>query len=188
MTDPEGRAKSEDAHIPDPADAPPPRAANAEAPPPAPAEGTEASAARATNAGVPPAVAKPIVVTTPWHKRWTTRVLAALIILPLLIFAVWAAVTLNVTYERGERYGYVQNFAKQGVICSTWEGELAQTNVPGVAPTIFRFSVRDDELAADIQQSIGKRVALTYAEHRNVPTSCFGKSDYFVSGVRVEEP
>ena len=188
MTDPEGRAKPEDAHVPDPADAPPPATAGARTPPPAPAAGTKASAESATAAGVPPVVAQPIVVRTPWHKRWTTRALAALIILPLMIFAVWAAVTLNVKYERGERYGYVQNFAKQGVICSTWEGELAMTNVPGVAPQIFRFSVRNDEVAADIQQSIGKRVALAYAEHRNVPTSCFGKSDYFVSAVRVEEP
>ncbi|CAN5683180.1 hypothetical protein BH23GEM1_BH23GEM1_00680 [soil metagenome] len=143
---------------------------------------------RANEPTVPPAVAKPIVVATPWHRRLTTRALAALIIVPLLVFAVWAAVTLNVVYERGERYGYVQNFAKQGVICATWEGELAMTNVPGVAPEIFRFSVRDNAVAADIQASIGKRVALAYEEHRNVPTSCFGKSDHFVSGVRVEEP
>lgn len=188
MTDPEGRAKPDDARVPDPADAPPPVAAGAKTPPAAPAEGTEASAARAASVGVPPVVAKPIVVTTPWHKRWSTRLLAALITVPLLIFAIWAAVTLNVAYERGERYGYVQNFAKQGVVCATWEGELAMTNVPGIPPEIFRFSVRDDELAAEIQQTIGKRVALTYAEHRNVPTSCFGKSDHFVSAVRVEEP
>ena len=179
MTEPRSPHDPEDPGIPDPADAPPPR-------PPLPAEDVERE--RPAESAVPPVVAKPVVVETPWHKRWSTRVLAALIILPLLGFAIWAAVTLNVVYERGERYGYVQEFAKQGVVCATWEGELAETNVPGVAPDVFRFSVRDNAVAADVQASIGKRVALSYEEHRNVPTSCFGKSDHFVTGVRVEEP
>ena len=181
MTEPRSPNHPDGPGMPDPADAPPPP------PPPLPAQDVERE--RSTGeAAVPPAIAKPIVVETRWHKRWSTRLLAALIILPLLIFAVWAAVTLNVGYERGERYGYVQNFAKKGIVCATWEGELAMTNVPGVAPEVFPFSVRSDAVAADIQQSIGKRVALTYEEHRNVPTSCFGKSDHYVSGVRVEEP
>lgn len=179
MTDPRSPSERDDPGLPDPADAPPPK-------PPLPAEDVEREPA--PDSAVPPPVAKPVVVEKPWHKRWSTRVLAALIIVPLLIFAVWAAVTLNVVYESGERYGYVQNFAKQGVVCATWEGELAQTNVPGVAPEIFRFTVRDNAVVADVQASIGKRVALQYEEHRNVPTSCFGKSDHFVTGVRVEEP
>lgn len=177
MTEPRSPNDPDDPGMPDPADAPPPL----------PAKDVERERSPGESP-VPPAVAKPIVVVNPWHKRWSTRVLAALIIVPLLIFAVWAAITLNVVYERGEQYGYVQNFARQGVVCATWEGELAMTNVPGVAPEIFRFSVRDDAVAADIQQSVGKRVALQYEEHRNVPTSCFGKSDHFVTGVRVEEP
>ncbi|HUR91759.1 MAG TPA: hypothetical protein VMY38_03710 [Gemmatimonadaceae bacterium] len=159
----------------------------ADAPPPLPAKDVEGERA-SPEPGIAPAVAKPTVVETPWHKRWTTRALAALIILPLLAFAIWAAVTLNVVYERGEKYGYVQNFAKKGLVCATWEGELAMTNVPSVAPELFGFSVRDDAVAADVQQSIGKRVALKYERHKDVPTSCFGKSDYFVTGVRVEEP
>ena len=177
MTERESPGNHDDPDTPDPADAPPPL----------PAKDIECEPAAAQPV-VPPAVAKPIVVEKPWHKRWTTRALAALIILPLLAFAIWAAVTLNVVYERGEKYGYVQNFAKKGLVCATWEGELAMTNVPSVAPEQFAFSVRSDVVAADIQQSIGKRVALKYERHKNVPTSCFGKSDYFVTGVRVEEP
>ncbi len=161
MTEPRGPNEPDDVGAPDPNDVPPP---------------------------VSPVVQKPLVVESPWHKRWAPRVLAVLVLVPLLIFSVWAAVTLNIVYERGERYGYVENLSKKGLVCATWEGELAMTNVPGVAPEIFHFSVRDDAVAADIQQSIGKRVALTYEEHRNVPTSCFAKTDHFVTGVRVEEP
>jgi len=179
MTEPRPPHDPADSGIPDPSDAPPPK-------PPLPAEDVERG--RSGDRAVPPAVARPVVIEQPWHRRVTTRILAALIILPLLAFAIWAAVTLNVVYERGEQYGYVQDFAKQGVVCATWEGELARANVPGVAPEIFRFSVRDDAVAADIQANIGKRVALQYEQHRNVPTSCFAKSDNFVTGVRVEEP
>ena len=177
MTESRSPDDQDDPGTPDPADAPPPL----------PAKDIEREEVT-PQPPVPPAVARPIVVEKPWHKRWTTRALAALIILPLLAFAIWAAVTLNVVYERGEKYGYVQNFAKKGFVCATWEGELAMTNVPSVAPQLFAFSVRDDVVAADIQQSIGKRVALKYERHKNVPTSCFGKSDYFVTGARVEEP
>ncbi|MGI9139668.1 MAG: hypothetical protein ACR2GJ_00965 [Gemmatimonadaceae bacterium] len=188
MTEPRHPSDPEDAGIPDPADAPPPPVAPAAPATPAAPPITTGDKSRADEPTVPPVVAKPIVVESRWHKRWSTRALAALIIAPLLVFAIWAAVTLNVVYERGERYGYVQNFAKKGLVCATWEGELAMTNVPGVAPEMFRFSVRDNAVAADVQQSIGKRVALAYEEHRNVPTSCFGQTDHFVSGVRVEEP
>ena len=181
MSDPRGPNDADDAATPDPADVSPPETARAQ-----PAQTSRPEPAVAPS--VPPEVAKPIVVRTKWHKRWSTRLLAALIVLPLLAFALWAAVTLNVVYERGEKYGYVQNFAKKGLVCATWEGEMAMTNVPGVAPELFGFSVRNDVVAADVQQSIGKRVALKYERHKNVPTSCFGKSDYFVTGVRVEEP
>src|SRR5688572_24955194 len=68
----------DDPGLPDPADAPPPL----------PAKDVEREAVAAEPA-IPPAVAKPIVVEKAWHKRWTTRVLAGLIIVPLLIFAVW---------------------------------------------------------------------------------------------------
>jgi hypothetical protein len=55
---------------------------------------------------------------------------------------------------------------------------------PGVAPEIFRYSVRDDSVARAIDALAGQRVKLTYTEHRGVPTSCFGETDYFAVGVR----
>jgi len=32
---------------------------------------------------------------------------------------------------------------------------------------------------------VGKRVALSDEQHINVPTSCFGETKYFVTGLRV---
>jgi hypothetical protein len=44
--------------------------------------------------------------------------------------------------------------------------------------------VRDDSVAARINATMGKRVALTYEQHIGVPTSCFGETEYFVTDVK----
>jgi hypothetical protein len=57
--------------------------------------------------------------------------------------------------------------------------------VPGVAPTIWEFSVRDPVVVSRLKSAIGDRVALHYTEHRGIPTSCFGQTNYFVDSVTV---
>jgi hypothetical protein len=59
------------------------------------------------------------------------------------------------------------------------------STVPGVAPTIWEFSVRDERAVPQLNKAIGKRVALHYTEHRGVPTTCFGHTAYFVDSVSV---
>jgi hypothetical protein len=44
--------------------------------------------------------------------------------------------------------------------------------------------VPDDEVANQINTSVGERVALHYEEHKWIPFSCFGETGYFVTGVR----
>jgi hypothetical protein len=114
--------------------------------------------------------------------------LAGIIIVPAAIFALWAAITLSWNYSSGERAGYVQKLSKKGWLCKTWEGELAMANLPGAMPEIFNFTVRNDSIAALIEKNMGKRVSLTYEQHRGVPTSCFGETEYFISNVRLTEP
>jgi hypothetical protein len=58
-------------------------------------------------------------------------------------------------------------------------------NVPGQIANTFQFTVRDDSIAALINSAQGRRVALTYEQHKGAPTSCFGETEYFVNGVRV---
>ena len=102
-------------------------------------------------------------------------------------FALYAWITLQYSYSEGERAGYVQKFSKKGWLCKTWEGELAMVNLPGAMPQIFTFSVRGEAVAQQITQSLGQRVSLHYEEHKGVPTSCFGETPYFVTGVRSLE-
>jgi hypothetical protein len=107
----------------------------------------------------------------------------AIILLPILYIAVKTAITLSYTYSQGERAGFVQKFSQKGWICKTWEGEMAQTTQPGVQPLIWDFTVKSESIATAINAQIGKRVALHYRQHKGVPTSCFGETEYFVDGV-----
>jgi hypothetical protein len=115
-------------------------------------------------------------------------VLLVLLLIPAVIVALWIWVSLGYTYSSGERAGYVQKISKKGWICKTWEGELAMANLPGTMPQIFAFTVRNDSIAKVIEQNAGKQVSLTYDQHRGVPTTCFGETEYFVTGVHRTGP
>ena len=119
------------------------------------------------------------------RRNWGKLTLLALVILPALIFTVWAAVSLSYSYSSGQRVGFVQKFSSKGWVCKTWEGELAMVNMPGALSQIFVFSVRNDSVARAINDAMAKgRLELQYEEHRGVPTRCFGETNYFVVGVR----
>ena len=114
-------------------------------------------------------------------------IIAAVLIVPLIVFALYTWSALTWTYSSGERAGYVQKLSKKGWICKTWEGEMALVSIPGTVSEKFYFTVRDDSIAALINQTIGKRVAVMYQQHKGIPTSCFGDTEYFVAGLKVVE-
>lgn len=114
--------------------------------------------------------------------RWLT----ALVALMLLVVA-YFAVVLNWSYSDGERAGWVQKLSRKGWLCKTWEGELSLVSMPGAAPEKFLFTVRDEAVAEEINKVMGKRVALHYEEKVGLPTTCFGDTRAFVTGVRVQD-
>ena len=61
-------------------------------------------------------------------------------------------------------------------------------NLPGQIANTFQFTVRDDSIVDLINKAQGQRVVLTYDQHKGIPTSCFGDTEYFVNGVRVIGP
>jgi len=125
----------------------------------------------------------------PRKRRWRLKAgLAGCLLLPVLFVTFYTVVVLNFDYSEGNRAGYLQKFSRKGWLCKTYEGELAVTSVPGVAPTIWEFSVRDKEVAQQLTNASGKRVVLFYEEHRGVPTKCFGATNYFVDSVVVPGP
>jgi hypothetical protein len=133
-----------------------------------------------------PAPTAPVAVKKKHRK--VLIVLIVLVLIPVVIISLWIWVALGYTYASGERAGYVQKISKKGWICKTWEGELAMANLPGTMPQIFSFTVRNDSIAKVIEQNAGKQVSLTYDQHRGVPTSCFGDTEYFVIGVHRTGP
>ena len=121
----------------------------------------------------------------PKARRWILMTLLLLLGLPLLGFATWTWISLNVSYSNGERVGYVQKISKKGWACKTWEGELSMISIPGSVPQTFEFTVRDESVARNLLDAAGKRVAITYDQHRFVPSQCFGETEYFVTAIRV---
>ena len=117
------------------------------------------------------------------------KVLMAIMSLAVLLFIAYTWLVLSWSYSDGERAGYVQKFSHKGFLCKTWEGEMALVSMPGTVAEKFYFTVRDDLIAQQINQSIGQRVALSYEQHIGIPSSCFGDTQYFVRAVKVvEEP
>ena len=119
--------------------------------------------------------------------KWPAILLGIFVVVPIAVFAIWSWIAMSWTYSSGDRAGYVQKFSHKGWVCKTWEGELSMVNIAGAAQERWAFSVRDDSIAKAITSQMGNRVSLTYEEKRGIPTSCFGETDYFVTGVRRVE-
>ena len=117
-------------------------------------------------------------------KKWTLRILIGGVLLAVVGCGLYTCGTLEFSYSKGERVGFVQKLSKKGWICKTNEGELSMVNMPGQPATIFTFTVPDDKVAAQIDSFAGHRVELQYEEHKGVPSSCFGDTPYFVVGVK----
>jgi len=106
----------------------------------------------------------------------------------LAVIAGYVLVVMSWNYSSGERAGWVQKFSSKGWLCKTWEGEMAMVSMPGTTADKFFFTVWDDDVAAQINKVMGKRVSLHYEEKVGIPTSCFGETRYYVTKVTpVEE-
>ncbi len=118
----------------------------------------------------------------PWIRR--LRLFAATLPIVVILLAVaYFFLALHFSFSNGDRAGYVQKLSRRGWVCKSWEGELAMVNLPGTAPEIFPFTVRDDAVATEINKYLGDRVVLSYEQHPGLPR-CFGETEYFVTRVR----
>ncbi|GAB3467486.1 6-phosphogluconate dehydrogenase [Massilia terrae] len=117
-------------------------------------------------------------------KRALAIVLSLLIACAVL-FALYIWFALSWSYSEGERAGYLQKLSHKGWLCKTWEGEILLSSMPGAIPERFAFTVRDPAVVTQLQQAMGQRVQLTYSQHKGLPTSCFGETEYFVDKVHV---
>jgi hypothetical protein len=113
-----------------------------------------------------------------------------LLVVLLMLFAgtgLWTWLTLQWAYSDGTRSGVLQKFVRRGWFCKTQEGDLALYS-GGLSPQIWRFSVRDPVVGAEIEKSVGARVQVHYTEHPGVLSTCFADTRYFVDRVTVTDP
>jgi hypothetical protein len=120
------------------------------------------------------------------RRHWGLIALLVLVVLPASLFALYTWSALSYVYSRGERVGYVQKISRKGWVCPTWEGQLALFNYPGTASQMFDFTVRNDSVAKFIEANATKHLTLSYEQHRGVPLSCFGDTQYFIVGARTD--
>jgi hypothetical protein len=111
-----------------------------------------------------------------------------LLLILALGFAAYTAFVLRWSYSEGERVGILQKLSHKGFVCKTSEGELALYVVAGMSPQIWSFTVRDAQVARQLDSMLGERIRLHYTEHLGVPTSCFGDTSYYVDGATLVNP
>ena len=121
------------------------------------------------------------MATTFGGRLLRTVLIGAAALLAAIALYTWLA--LKFEYSNGDRAGVLQKFSRKGWICKTYEGELALYVVAGVQPEIWNFTVRDPALAGRLAAAVGQRAQLHYAEHKGLPSSCFGETGYFVDGI-----
>ncbi len=118
-------------------------------------------------------------------SRKVKMIVGGVVLLPISLFLIYTWIALTYSFSQGDRAGYMQKMSKRGWLCKTWEGELALVTMPGAIPEKFLFTVRDDAVAKKISDAAGKRVVLQYEQHKGIPTTCFGDTEYFVTGMAV---
>jgi hypothetical protein len=117
-----------------------------------------------------------------------SAILLSLIVAAALLFALYVWAVLSWSYSEGERAGYLQKLSKKGWLCKTWEGEILLSSMPGAIPERFTFTVRDPAIVEQLQSKMGQRVQISYTQHKGVPTTCFGETEYYVDKVSVSGP
>jgi hypothetical protein len=114
------------------------------------------------------------------------RILLLSALAGVALAALYLVAVVRWTYSDGERAGWLQKFSRKGWVCKTWEGELAMVTLPGATPEKFLFTVPDEAVAAQLLSQVGARVRLHYGQHRGVPTTCLGDTEYWVDAVLPE--
>jgi len=127
-----------------------------------------------------------VTITCDQRGIGVIRVLLILVLLVVLGAGYFWAM-LKWSYATGERAGWVQKFSRKGWFCKTWEGEMAMVSLPGSTAEKFLFTVREPEVPEQINKAMGKRVTLHYEQKVGLPTSCFGETRYYVTGVTLVE-
>lgn len=119
----------------------------------------------------------------------------------LVVLVVGGFLVADYTYSEGMRQGTISKLSKKGVLCKTWEGELAMANFSrdgtlgsgnrGTDNT-FYFSVDDKETAQQLTDAMMRNSVVNLAYEQKlfalswpVPGACQRRTEYEVHDVQV---
>jgi hypothetical protein len=128
------------------------------------------------------------------HRSFKSRVKSFFIkvLLVMLVLGAFVLWTCSWTYSEGTRAGQLIKFSEKGVIFKTHEGELNLGGLrtgnanDGLEGNLWKFSVLDDSVVADLVDAEGKRVKLDYKErYKAMPWQ--GDTNYFIVSVEIIE-
>lgn len=120
-------------------------------------------------------------------KKKAVKFTVSVVVAGIFLAGMYLYTALNWSFSKGDRVGYIQKFSEKGWVFKTWEGELQMLPVPGALPEKFQFSVRDSSVIPKITALLGKKVSVTYEQHKGIPTTFFGESEYFIVDARKAE-
>lgn len=94
----------------------------------------------------------------------------SILIVILLVFFWWK---FYFVFGEGVKAGSLNYFVKKGVLFKTYEGRVVQEGFQsptagGLQSNEFRFSVTDDDVAAELERSSGQHVELRYKEYNGI--------------------
>lgn len=120
--------------------------------------------------------------TTPPKNKFKKYLAVTVLVLIVLWFIYYFI--CGITYSEGTRSGILTKVSKKGYVFKTFEGDM---NVGGLAQgdgtimplSVFKFSVKDENIYNQLQNKEGKKVVLHY---KQVIKNFFwqGDTDYFV--------
>lgn len=87
-------------------------------------------------------------------------------------------------YSDGTRSGKLTKFSKKGILCKTYEGELMMGEA---GDNNWLFSVKDETIAQELQNNVGKEMTLHYDQLYNLThISCYSETTYVVNKITLD--
>lgn len=122
----------------------------------------------------------------------TGKVISWLSAIALLILAGYIFVKFCFVYSEGVNEGDINYFQKEGFIFKTYEGKMIQTGYnskntkSAIQSNEFKFSVEDERVAQQIQNSSSRQVKLYWKRYLGT-LPWRGNSEYIVDSISVSE-
>lgn len=122
--------------------------------------------------------------------KTTGKIISIASLVAVLVLAGWVYFKFCFVYSEGVNEGDINYFQREGFIFKTYEGKMIQTgyNSKNTKSTIqsneFKFSVEDERIAEQIQNSSSRQVKLYWKRYLGT-LPWRGNSEFIVDSISV---